>query len=64
MGLLLCGIGCISLGIHASRKHYQKYEIPMLLSPLVGLAAMIMHLAWSSGFWMHVAQRPFRREAA
>ena len=62
--LLLWGLGCIALGIHAARKHYPQYEMPMLLSPLVGLAAMIMHLAWSSGFWMHVAQRPFRREAA
>ena len=28
---------------------------------LVGVAAMVMHLAWSSGFWLHVLQRPFRR---
>ena len=59
--LALWGLGCIALGIHAARKHYPEYGMPMALSPLVGLAAMIMHLAWSSGFWAHVAQRPFRR---
>lgn len=60
--LAIWGLGCIALGIHAAQKHYPQYEMPMLLSPLVGLAAMIMHLAWSAGFWAHVAQRPFRRE--
>jgi succinoglycan biosynthesis protein ExoA len=59
--LALWGIGCIALGIHAARKHYPEYGMPMLLSPLVGVAAMIMHFAWSSGFWAHVAKRSFRR---
>ena len=62
--LALWGVGCIALGIHAARKHNPDYGMPMWLSPLVGVAAMIMHLAWSSGFWAHVAQRPFRRGAA
>ena len=62
--LALWGIGCIALGVHAAQKHAPEYAMPMWLSPLVGLAAMIMHLAWSSGFWLHVAQRPFRREGA
>ncbi len=61
--LALWGTGCIALGVHAARKYYPQYGMPMALSPLVGLAAMIMHLAWSSGFWAHVAQRPFRRGA-
>lgn len=61
--LALWGVGCIALGIHAAQKHYPEHGMPMVLSPLVGLAAMIMHFAWSSGFWAHVAQRPFRREA-
>lgn len=61
--LALWGVGCIALGVHAARKHYPEYAMPMVLSPLVGLAAMIMHLAWSSGFWAHVAQRPFLRKA-
>jgi len=59
--LALWGIGCIALGVHAARKYYPDYGMPMALSPLVGVAAMIMHLAWSSGFWAHVAQRPFHR---
>ena len=62
--LALWGAGCIALGMHAARKYYPQYGMPMALSPLVGLAAMIMHFAWSSGFWLHVAQRPFRRGAA
>jgi succinoglycan biosynthesis protein ExoA len=62
--LALWGLGCIALGVHAARKHYPDYGMPMLLSPLVGFAAMIMHFAWSSGFWAHVVQRPFRRGAA
>lgn len=61
--LALWGVGCIALGVHAAKKHYPEYGMPMALSPLVGLAAMIMHFAWSSGFWMHVAQRSFKREA-
>lgn len=62
--LALWGVGCIALGIHAARRHHPEYGMPIWLSPLVGVAAMIMHLAWSSGFWAHVAQRPFRRRAA
>ena len=62
--LALWGVGCIALGMHAARRHHAEYRMPMWLSPLVGVAAMIMHLAWSSGFWAHVAQRPFRRRAA
>lgn len=62
--LALWGVGCIALGVHAAGKHYPQYGMPMALSPLVGVAAMIMHFAWSSGFWAHVAQRPFRREAS
>ena len=61
--LAIWGVGCIALGMHAAGKHYPQYEMPMMLSPLVGLAAMIMHLAWSAGFWVHLAQRSFRRES-
>jgi succinoglycan biosynthesis protein ExoA len=25
-----------------------------LLGPLAGFAAMVMHLAWSAGFWLHI----------
>jgi len=62
--LALWGVGCIALGMYAAHKHHPEYGMPMWLSPLVGVAAMIMHLAWSSGFWAHVAQRPFRRRTA
>lgn len=62
--LLLWGLGCIALGVHAAKKYYPEYDMPMSLSPLVGWAAMIMHFAWSSGFWLHLIQRPFRNGAA
>jgi succinoglycan biosynthesis protein ExoA len=61
--LLVWGVGCIALGMHAARKYYPEQGIPLWFSPLVGWAAMIMHLAWSSGFWLHVLRRPFRRES-
>ena len=61
--LALWGAGCIALGMHAARKYYPQRDLPLVLSPLVGWAAMIMHLAWSSGFWVHVLQRPSQREA-
>jgi succinoglycan biosynthesis protein ExoA len=60
--LAIWGLACVALGIHAAQKHYPQQEMPIALSPLVGLAAMIMHLAWSSGFWAHLAQRTFQRE--
>lgn len=59
--LALWGFGCIALGVHAARKYYPENDVPMVLSPLVGWAAMIMHFAWSSGFWLHLVQRPFQR---
>jgi len=59
--LALWGFGCIALGMHAARKYYPENDVPMVLSPLVGWAAMIMHFAWSSGFWLHLVQRPFQR---
>ncbi|KKB75815.1 succinoglycan biosynthesis protein exoa [Devosia soli] len=60
--LLAWGVGCIALGMAAAKKHYPEYGVPLWFAPLVGWAAMIMHFAWSSGFWLHVLARPFRRE--
>lgn len=59
--LLFWGVGCIALGMQAARKYYPEYPMPVWFSPMVGWAAMIMHFAWSSGFWLHVLRRPFRR---
>jgi succinoglycan biosynthesis protein ExoA len=47
---------CFILGTIATARHVEDFRIPLLGAPLVGLAAMIMHLAWSSGFWVHVFQ--------
>jgi succinoglycan biosynthesis protein ExoA len=30
--------------------------------PLVGFSAMVMHLAWSAGFWLHILD--FRKSEA
>ena len=49
--------------MQAARKYYPDQAMPMVFSPLVGVAAMVMHLGWSAGFWLHVALRPFQREA-
>lgn len=46
---------CISMGVMAARQHEKEYGLPMSRAPLVGLAAMIMHFAWSAGFWAQVA---------
>lgn len=47
---------CLAMGFVATRKHFADYGLPMTGAPLVGVAAMIMHFAWSSGFWLHLAQ--------
>lgn len=62
--LTLWGVVCIALGMAAARRHFPEQGVPLWISPLVGWAAMIMHFAWSSGFWLHLLQRPFRREIA
>jgi len=46
---------CLGLGVMAARQHEKDYGLPMSRAPLVGFAAMIMHLAWSAGFWSQVA---------
>ncbi|KKB12935.1 succinoglycan biosynthesis protein exoa [Devosia geojensis] len=54
--LVLWCIACLALGAYATYRHFDKYGLPFSRAPLVGVAAMIMHLAWSSGFWLHVAR--------
>jgi succinoglycan biosynthesis protein ExoA len=46
---------CLSMGVMAAARHEKDYGLPMSRAPLVGIAAMIMHFAWSAGFWAHVA---------
>lgn len=61
---LLWSLLCIGLGTLAAARHEKEYGLPASRGPLVGLAAMIMHFAWSAGFWMHVAgSLAGRREA-
>jgi succinoglycan biosynthesis protein ExoA len=46
---------CLVMGVMAARQHESEHRLPLTRAPLVGLAAMIMHFAWSAGFWAHVA---------
>jgi len=46
---------CLGAGVQAARRHEKNYGLPLSRAPLVGLAAMIMHLAWSMGFWSRLA---------
>ena len=56
-------IACFALGALAARQHFADYGLPILQAPLVGVAAMIMHFAWSSGFWLHLARTAASRPA-
>jgi succinoglycan biosynthesis protein ExoA len=47
---------CLALGTLAASKHIDQYGLPAKGAPLVGIAAMIMQFAWSTGFWLHLAQ--------
>lgn len=61
---LLWSLLCLGLGTLATARHEKEYGLPVSRGPLVGLAAMIMHFAWSAGFWLHVASSlTGRREA-
>ena len=62
--LLAWGLACLALGAVAAKQHFADYGLPMAQAPLVGVAAMIMHFAWSSGFWLHLAGRVTSRSAA
>ena len=66
--LLAWGLACFGLGALAAWQHVKDYGLPIAQAPLVGVAAMIMHFAWSSGFWLHLARtataRPRMAEVA
>ena len=53
-------IASISLGALAAARH-ENYGLPLSRSPLVGVTAMIMHFAWSAGFWWHIAETVMAR---
>lgn len=57
-------LACLVLGAIATKKHFDDYGVPLTQAPLVGLAAMIMHFAWSSGFWLHLMRSATSRQAA
>jgi succinoglycan biosynthesis protein ExoA len=53
--LLVWSLLCLGMGTLAATRSRHQYRLPLRYAPLAGLAAMIMHLAWSTGFWLHVA---------
>jgi len=53
--LLLWSALCLGLGTLAAARCRHQYRLPLFYAPLAGFAAMIMHFAWSAGFWLHVA---------
>jgi succinoglycan biosynthesis protein ExoA len=59
--LLLWSALCLGLGTLAAARSRHQYRLPLFYAPLAGLAAMIMHFAWSAGFWLHVATFANRR---
>jgi succinoglycan biosynthesis protein ExoA len=48
-------VACLSMGAVAAARHEKDYGLPVSRAPLVGVAAMIMHFAWSAGFWLQLA---------
>lgn len=46
---------CLVFGTLSATQRAEDFRLPLVGAPLVGLAAMVMHLAWSSGFWAHLA---------
>jgi succinoglycan biosynthesis protein ExoA len=61
--LLVWSALCLGMGTLAAARSRHQYRLPLLYAPLAGFAAMIMHFAWSAGFWQHVAASaaPHRR---
>ena len=47
---------CLALGGLSAMKMAKRYDLPAQGAPLVGISAMIMQMAWSTGFWLHLAQ--------
>lgn len=56
--LLIWACACLSLGVLDGLKRGSANGV------LVGFAAMVMHLAWSVGFWAYVLQRVVPRSLA
>ena len=44
-------VASLVLGTVASARSDRATALPVSGAPLVGIAAMIMHVAWSAGFW-------------
>ena len=50
------GVACIGYGVWMALGQRNPY------GPLAGFSAMVMHLAWSAGFWLQL-RAPAKREA-
>lgn len=49
-------LACLGLGGLSAVQQSGRYRLPPQGAPLVGISAMIMQFAWSTGFWLHLAQ--------
>jgi succinoglycan biosynthesis protein ExoA len=52
----LWAAACLGYGVWMAISQRNPY------GPLVGFAAMVMHLAWSAGFWLQILD--FRKSGA
>jgi succinoglycan biosynthesis protein ExoA len=59
--LVLWLAASMALGAMTIARQAGRYRLPPTSAPLVGAAAMIMHLAWSAGFWLELAGSLGRR---
>ncbi len=59
--LALWSAATLSFGAWAVARQVDRHGRAVVAAPLVGLAAMIMHFAWSSGFWLHLVESMGRR---
>jgi succinoglycan biosynthesis protein ExoA len=51
----------MALGAVTIARQAAQYRLPPTSAPLVGAAAMIMHFAWSAGFWLELCGSVGRR---
>ena len=54
--LALWALACLGLGGLSAMRLSERYRLPPQGAPLVGISAMIMQFAWSTGFWLHLAR--------
>jgi len=62
--LMLWLVASMALGALTIARQAARYRLPTSSAPLVGAAAMIMHFAWSAGFWLELISSMGRRRSS